>query len=112
MKVRLFHGTAHENIESIKEKGILAKFGEVYLTNSVDSACRWTGMRLQPGGKLAVIEVEVEEDELEEGIDHSPMMVTFFGVGKSIVTPNPIPPENIIEIHEFRYLISENYFLR
>lgn len=102
MKVTLYHGTAHENIESIKEKGLLAKFEGVYLTDSLDSACRWTGMRIQPGGKLAVIEVEVEEDDLEEGVDHSPMMITLFGVGKSLVSVEAIPPENIIEIREFQ----------
>lgn len=102
MKIRAFHGTAHENIDSIREKGLISKFEGVYLTDSVDSACRWTGMRIQPGGKLAVIEVEVEEDDLEEGIDHSPRMVTLFGVGKSLVSTESIPPENIIEIHEFQ----------
>ncbi len=104
MKIKAFHGTRIANVDSIKEKGLVSKFEGVYLTDSLDSACRWVGMRLMPedNGQLAVVEVEVEEDDLEEGVDHSPMMVKLFGVGKSLVSPDSIPPEQIVEIHYFQ----------
>lgn len=50
---------------------------------------------------LAVIEVEVEEDKLSEGIDHSPMMQQLFGCGESIVHEGDIPVDQIKDIHYY-----------
>jgi len=102
--MRLFHATAIENVESIKEKGLLSKFEGVYLTDSLDSACRWIGFRLEAMGQdqLAVIEVDVDEETLEEGVDHSPLMVKLFGVGRSLLSIDPIPAEKIKEVHYFK----------
>lgn len=99
--MRAFHGTSVGNVISIMEKGLLAKYDGVYLTDSEDSALRWTGFRLRAMGesKIAVIEVEVDEKDLEEGVDHSPMMVQMFGVGKSLVSLESIPPEKIINVN-------------
>ena len=99
----MFHGTSIDNVESIKEKGILSKFEGVYLTSSLDSACRWVAFKLKAMGqrKFAVIEVEIEKSKLEEGCDHSPLMVQLFGVGDSKLSSESIPPENIKEIHLF-----------
>jgi len=102
MKTTLYHATAADNVESIESTGLISKFEGVYLTDSLDSACRWIGFRLQPGQQLAVVEVEVEEEGLEEGVDHSELMVKMFRVGKSIVSPENIPVECIKEIHYFK----------
>jgi len=101
---RFFHATAVENVKSIKEKGLIAKFGEVYLTDSIESACRWMGFRLKAMGQntMAVIEVEANESELIEGADHSPLMVQIFGVGKSLVSEKSIPKSRIKRIHYFK----------
>ena len=60
----------------ISDEGLKAKFDYVYLTDSLDSALRWCAFKLRAQGinQMAVIEVNVNEKELEEGCDHSPMM--------------------------------------
>ena len=102
--MRLYHATRIENVASIKEQGLKAMFEGVYLTDSLDSACRWMGFRLRAMGEesLAVIEVEVDETKLEEGTDHSPFMVQMFGVGKSLVSPKSIPKSRIKKVHYFK----------
>jgi hypothetical protein len=102
-KLRLFHATAVENVDSILEKGLLSKWEGVYLTDSAESASRWMGFRFAAMGidKFAVIEVEVSPRGLVEGNDHSPIMHTMFGAGNSILSPKPIPPSAIREVHYF-----------
>jgi hypothetical protein len=102
--MRLYHATSAKNIESIQKKGLVSQFEGVYLTDSIESAQRWIGFRLRAQGEtlLAVVEVEVDETKLEEGTDHSPLMVQLFGVGKSFLSPKNIPAKKIIEIHLFK----------
>jgi hypothetical protein len=102
--MRLYHATRIENVPSIQEQGLKAMFEGVYLTDSIESACRWMGFRLRAMGEdtLAVIEVEVDETKLEEGTDHSPFMVQMFGVGKSLLSPKSIPKSRIKKIHYFK----------
>ncbi len=99
--MRAFHATSVSNVPSIKKDGLIIKWDYVYLTDSIDSALRWIGFRLQATGEktIAVIEVEVDEEKLEEGMDHSPMMVKLFGVGKSWTSSEPIPASSIKEVH-------------
>ena len=103
--MRAFHGTSVKNVDSIREKGLIAKYDGVYLTDSEESALRWTGFRLRAmdESKIAVVEVEVDEEDLEEGVDHSPMMVQMFGVGKSLVSLESIPPEKIINVNLYEF---------
>ena len=100
--VRLFHGTDYANLGSILKDGLISRFEGVYLTDSKESAARWIGFRLRADNKpkMAIIEVEVPEKGLEEGTDHSPMMVTLFGVGKSILSPENIPASAIRNVYE------------
>lgn len=100
----LYHGTSMKNVESIKEGGLEHRFEGVYLTDSIESAQKWTGFKLKLQGELevAIIEVEVDESNLSEGMDHSPMMVQIFGVGKSILHDGNIPASKIIECHLFK----------
>ena len=101
----LYHGTSVKNVPSILEEGI-SKFWEgVYLTDSAESAARWTGFRLRAMGEdeIAVIKVLVSEDRLTPGCDHSPMMVTIFGVGESILHEGAVPPEKILEVMYFGF---------
>jgi hypothetical protein len=103
-KVRLFHATSARNAESIKKNGLLSKWEGVYLTDSAESATRWIGFRLAAMGEpqMIVVEVEVDEETLVEGCDHSPIMVQLFGVGKSLVSPKRIPPSKIKEIYYYQ----------
>ena len=103
-KLRLFHATSAKNAESIREKGLLSRWEGVYLTDSAESAARWIGFRLAAVGEplMIVVEVEVDEETLVEGTDHSPVMVQLFGVGKSLVSPESIPPDQIKEIHYYQ----------
>lgn len=102
--MRLYHATSVENVASIKEQGLKVFWEGVYLTDSIDSALRWMGFRMRAMGKenIAVIEVEVDESKLEEGTDHSPFMVQFFGVGKSLLSPKPIPKSRIKRVHYYK----------
>lgn len=102
-KLRLFHATAVENVDSILEKGLLSKWEGVYLTDSAESAARWMGFRFAAMGidTFAVIEVELSSRGLVEGSDHSPIMHTLFGAGKSILSTKSIPPWAIREVHYF-----------
>ena len=103
-KVRLFHATSAKNQESIREKGLVSKWEGVYLTDTAESAARWIGFRLAAVGEplMIVVEVEVEEEDLVEGTDHSPLMVKLFGVGKSLVSPKAIPPSSIKDIQYYQ----------
>ena len=103
-KVRLFHATSAKNAESITKNGLLSKWEGVYLTDSAESAARWIGFRLAAMGEplMIVVEVEVEEESLVEGTDHSPIMVQLFGVGKSLVSPKSIPPNKIKGIEYYK----------
>lgn len=102
--MRLFHGTSIENVESIQKTGLVSKYEGVYLTDSLESAIRWIGFRLSVTGAevMAVIEVEVDEKKLEEGTDHSPLMVQLFGVGKSLVSTKAIPKSRVKKVHYFK----------
>lgn len=101
----LYHGTSVKNLESIQNRGLIQQFEGVYLTDSEESAARWCGFKLHAQGEnqVAVIKVIVDEDKLEPGIDHSPMMVSIFGVGESILHLGDISNDMIIgySIYEF-----------
>lgn len=94
----LYHGTDYRNLGSILGEGLRASMeGGVYLTDSADSAMRWTAVKIQAmgGSKVLVVEVKVEESKLIEGMDHSPMMQELFGCGTSKIYTDAIPPEMI-----------------
>ena len=48
--------------------------------------------------EVAIIEVNISLKNLEEGMDHSPLMELKFGLGKSLVSPKSIPPSKIKNI--------------
>jgi hypothetical protein len=102
--MRAYHATSANNIPSILEEGLKSMWEGVYLTDSEESACRWMGFRLAAVGEpvMAVIEVEVNEYDTVEGMDHSPLMEQIFGVGKSILHPKSIKPEKIINVNYYR----------
>jgi hypothetical protein len=102
-KVLLFHATSAKHEQSILEKGLLSKWEGVYLTDSAESAARWIGFRLRAQGedRMIVVEVEVNNKDLVEGCDHSPLMVQIFGVGKSLLHEKPVPPDAIKRIHHY-----------
>jgi len=64
------------------------------------TAIKWMGFRLKAMGEaeVAIIEVNISLKNLEEGMDHSPLMELIFGVGKSLVSPKAIPPSKIKNI--------------
>ena len=102
-RLKLYHATRVGNVQSIKEKGLIAYWEGVYLTDSIESAIRWMGFRLRAIGEneLAIIEVEVSDKHLVEGNDHSPFMEQFFGVGKSILSLKSIPRSSIKRVHYY-----------
>lgn len=102
-KQSFFHATSTKNVAAIKKEGLKPIWDFVYLTDSIESAQRWMGFRFQAQGEksFAIVEVEMDPKELEEGTDHSPLMVKLFGVGKSLVTDKIVPPKSIKEIHYF-----------
>jgi hypothetical protein len=102
---KLYHGTSVKNVESILAEGLkMSTFEQaVYLTDSAESASRWTGFKLSAMGEdtLAVIEVLVSEDKLSPGCDHSPMMHSIFGAGESILHEGDIKPKCILNVIYF-----------
>jgi len=104
-KRRLYHGTSVKNVSSILETGLKQSVFEqaVYLTESAESAARWTGFKLSAMGEdtLAVIEVIVEDSKLSPGYDHSPMMQVMFGAGESILHEGDITPKQILNVTYF-----------
>ena len=103
-KVKLYHATDAANLGSILANGLIARWEGVYLTDSAESAARWIGFRLTAMGKpkMIVVEVEISTNGLEEGCDHSPIMETLFGVGKSILSPKSIPATCIRNVYEYQ----------
>jgi hypothetical protein len=98
--MKVYHATSTKNVASIKEKGLLAVWEGVYLTDSKESALRWIGFRLKAMGEseVAIVEAEVNPRSLIEGTDHSPLMEMIFGVGKSLLSPKAIPANKIKSI--------------
>lgn len=101
----LYHGTSVKNVESILAEGLSRFWEGVYLTDSPESAARWIGFRLRAMGEeeIAVIKVLVDEDLLEPGLDHSPMMVKLFGVGESILHDGPVPADQILGVSYYGF---------
>ena len=94
----LYHGTDYRNLGSILGEGLRASMeGGVYLTDSADSAMRWTAMKIQAmgGSTVLVVEVEVEEKDLILGSDHSPIIQQIFGCGESYLYMNRISTSKI-----------------
>lgn len=104
--MKLYHGTSVNNVESILKTGLHGSVFEqaVYLTDSAESAARWIGFRLAAIGEpeLAVIEVDVNEDTLSPGVDHSPAMQAIFGCGESLLHEGDIAPDKITQVLYFK----------
>lgn len=100
---RFFHATRVDYVDSIQQEGLKPIWDYVYLTDSLESAVRWMGFRLKAIGDthLAVVEVEVDAKNLEQGTDHSPLMNLIFGVGMSYISHKPIAKSRIKKIHYF-----------
>jgi len=100
---RYFHATRMENVKSIEKQGLIPVWDFVYLTDSLESALRWMGFRFQAMGDrvMAIVEVEVDPKTLGEGTDHSPMMQSIFGAGKSFISEKKIPKSKIVEVHYY-----------
>lgn len=98
--MKLYHGTDYRNLGSILHKGLLKSIfeGGVYLTDTAESAVAWTAMRVvgMGGSQVLVCEVEVDENNLQLGCDHSPLMQRLFGCGESYVHKGDIPKECIL----------------
>lgn len=100
----LYHGTDYRNLGSILGEGLRTSMeGGVYLTDSADSAMRWTAMKIQAmgGKKVLVVEVKVEEDKLVLGADHSPIFQEIFKCGESYVYQDKIPTEMITNYFKY-----------
>lgn len=102
---RYYHATRAANVASIQREGLKPVWDYVYLTDSLDSALRWMGFRFQAMGDntMAVIEVEMDPAKLGEGTDHSPLMQSLFGAGKSFVSEKRIPKSRIKKIHYYQF---------
>lgn len=102
---RFFHATRVANVGPIKREGLKPIWDYVYLTDNLESALRWMGFRFQAMGDsvMAVIEVEADPKTLEEGTDHSPLMQSLFGAGRSYISEKPIPKSRIKKVHYYGF---------
>lgn len=105
MTQSFYHATSIEAAEKIKKEGLKPIWDFVYLTDSIESAQRWMGFRFQAMGhsSFAIIEVKMDPKKLEEGYDHSPLMQTLFGAGKSLIYDKRIPANKIVNIHYYQF---------
>lgn len=96
--MKLYHGTNYKNLKSILAKGLKKSIeGGVYLTDSKESAVAWTAIRVLANGDNAILvcEVDIDDEKLELGCDHSPMMQEIFGCGESYLYKDNIPTDKI-----------------
>jgi hypothetical protein len=70
----------------------------VYLPDSIEGAAQWKTVTIQEK-VVAVIEVEIDRRTIRDGVDHSPLMQTKFGAGKSFLSPKSIPGKSVKQIH-------------
>lgn len=105
----LYHGTSVKNVESILAEGLSRFWEGVYLTDSPESAARWTGFRLRAIGEdeIAVIEVQVDSAKIQPGVDHSPIMHEMFGVGESILHEGAVPADQITGVTYYQLKTKE-----
>ena len=70
MTKKFYHATPWENLNSILEKGIQPDcFGTIFLADGMVEASSFLLIRgISP---LAVFEIELDEDEVEESFDHN-----------------------------------------
>ena len=103
MKKKYYHGTFLSNLNSILENGLQRKWEGIYLTDSKESAFRWTALKAQSMGEsVLVVEVEINDDNIVLGQDHSPMMNTIFGCGESyLFTGDLIASDEITNYYQY-----------
>ena len=97
---RYYHATPKSNFNSIVEKGILARFGEVYCSTSEETAARWICFTRPAEEQVMVLPFDSPEgdERMSIGVDHSPMMTQLLGVsdeGASFVSSESIPMTDI-----------------
>ena len=97
---------------SILREGIKGGFGgEVYASKDPDLARRWISFTNRGSPKVATIPFWRDEDDprMSPGMDHSSMMIDMLMVpdyegheGGSVVSNEPIPPEDLLPNMEAR----------
>lgn len=99
-----YHATPAENLDSILREGIRSKYGQVYASRDPEIARRWISLTRRGSPKVSVIPFWRDEGDsrMEQGVDHSPMMLAMLGydpneVGEqaSWVSSESIPPQDI-----------------
>jgi hypothetical protein len=80
------------------KNGLKSRSEGVYLSDSIEGAAQWKAMTMQEK-TVAVIEVEINGRTIRDGVDHSPLMQTKFGAGKSFLSPKSIPGKSVKHIH-------------
>ena len=72
--VKYYHGTSYTNLLKIIEDGKIKKSmeGIVYLAKTQEEAFRFVALRYMTED-IAVIELELDEKNIEETFDHSPI---------------------------------------
>lgn len=97
---RYYHATPKSNFNSIVEKGIISRFGEVYCSTSEETAARWICFTRRDAEQIMVLPFDRPEgdERMSIGVDHSPMMTQLLGVsdeGASFVSSESIPMTDI-----------------
>lgn len=100
----LFHGTDYNNLSSILSRGLKKHWEGIYLTDSKESAFRWVAFKLKAMGlkDVLVVEVDVDENLCQPGMDHSPFIEKIFGCGKSILYTDNISTKNILNYYHYK----------
>tara|TARA_R100000900_G_scaffold84_2_gene127 strand:- start:508 stop:954 length:447 start_codon:yes stop_codon:yes gene_type:complete len=97
---RYYHATPKDNLTSIMQHGIQARFGEVYCSTNEDSAARWICFTRMGCKEIITLPFNRPQGDkrMRLGTDHSPMMTKILGIdeeGASFTSSESIPPEDI-----------------
>ncbi|QDP51866.1 MAG: hypothetical protein GOVbin4206_33 [Prokaryotic dsDNA virus sp.] len=98
---RYYHATPKENLSSILQNGIEARFGEVYCSTSEETSARWICFTRRGSKEIITIPFSRPQGDkrMRLGADHSPVLTKILGVdeeGASFVSTETIPPKDIL----------------
>ena len=97
---RYYHATPKENLSSILQNGIEARFGEVYCSTSEETSARWICFSRTYSKEIITLPFSRPQGDkrMRLGTDHSPILTKMLGIdeeGASFVSTETIPPKDI-----------------
>ena len=84
--MKFYHATDYENVDSIVDKGLIPGIdGIIYLADSFENAVKFVMLRGYE--RILVCEIDLNEDQVQETFDHSPIFFQCKAYGYSKKIP-------------------------